>query len=122
MAEVVNGKYYDQWSSRDDVVLDYGENTPLEESIVYAGYTYEDYNGDALVVFVKDGKLFENNDGHCSYYGLENWSPEETSREALLMRQGWPGLHEAVAAAADVQAAGALTEPAPDGQTKSEQD
>lgn len=89
-------KYYDQWSSHEDVSRDYGENTPTDAEIVFAGYTYEDYSGSALVVWQRDGKLFENNDGHCSCYGLENWSPEETSREALLMREGWPGLKEAV--------------------------
>lgn len=91
-------KYYDEWKSREDVVGDYGENTPPEDAIIYAGYTYEDYSGSAIVVFVRDGRLYENNDGHCSCYGLENWKPEETSLGALEMRQGWPGLHEALAA------------------------
>jgi hypothetical protein len=67
-----------------------------EDDIIYAGYTYEDYSGSALVVFKKDGKLYENNDGHCSCYGLEDWRPEETSLDALKMRQGWPGLQEAL--------------------------
>lgn len=89
-------KYYDQWTDRADVANDYGENTPTEEEIVFAGYTYEDYSGSALIVWVRDGKWYENNDGHCSCYGLENWSPEETSAAALKMREGWPGLHEAV--------------------------
>jgi hypothetical protein len=97
-------KYYDEWTDYASVVADYGENTPPEDSIVYAGYTYEDYSGAALIVFVKDGTLYENNDGHCSCYGLESWEPEETSRETLLMRQGWPGLHEALAEATDPQA------------------
>ena len=92
-------KYYDEWSDRDAVVGDYGADTPAEEAIVYAGYTYESYEGSAIVVFVRDGKLYENNDGHCSCNGLEDWSPEETSAGALYMRQGWPGLHEALDAA-----------------------
>jgi hypothetical protein len=100
-------KYYDNWSSRDDVQNDYrGENIPPEEAIVYAGYTYEDYSGSAIVVFVKDGVFYENNDERCSCDGLENWSPEETLPGALLMRQGWPGLHEAVEAAVKGLAAG----------------
>ena len=90
--------YRDEWKTYEDVLGDYGDNLPPEDDIVYAGYTYEDYSGSALIVFRKDGKLFENNDGHCSCHGLEHWAPEETSVEALRMRQGWPGLHEALSA------------------------
>lgn len=93
------GKYYDLWKKQAD--LDYPEAKELpEESIVYAGYSYGDWSGDAVVVFSKDGKLYENHDGHCSCNGLENWDPEETSKEAILMRplDGWPGLREAVEA------------------------
>lgn len=86
--------YYDEFSSHSD--LPYGDNNPKESQLVYAGYTYEDYSGSALIVFVREGKWYENNDGHCSCYGLDEWAPEETSREALLMRTHWPGLIEAV--------------------------
>ncbi len=93
-------KYYDNWSHREDIALEYkGVDIPKDEEIVYAGYTYEDYEGSAIVVFVKDGVLYENNDSHCSCNGLENWGPEETSAGALFMRTGWPGLHEALTAA-----------------------
>jgi len=88
--------YYDMWANREDVVRDYGENTPPEEDIIYAGYTYESYSGEALVVYRQGDKLYENNDGHCSCYGLESWEPEETSVEALKMRKGWPGLQESL--------------------------
>ena len=55
--------------------------------ILLASYTYEDYSGSAFVLFVRDGKLFEVNGGHCSCYGLEDqWSPEETSVEELRHR------------------------------------
>lgn len=88
-------KYYDQWKDRASVVSDYKDNTPLEEEIIYAGYTYDgDYSGAALVVFHRAGKLFENNDYHCSCYGLEEWRPEETLPGVLVLRKGWPGLDE----------------------------
>jgi len=90
--------YHDGFERRDDIVANYGDKTPTEDELVYAGYTCEDYEGSAIVVFVRDGKWFENNDGHCSCNGLENWEPEETSPEALLIRAHWPGLHEAVTA------------------------
>lgn len=65
--------------------------------ILLASYTYEDYEGDAFVLFEKDGKLYEVNGSHCSCYGLsENgrgddnnvtqWEPEETTIEALRHR------------------------------------
>lgn len=39
------------------------------------------------VVFRKEDKLYEVHGSHCSCYGLEGqWSPEETSFEALLDR------------------------------------
>lgn len=86
--------YYDQFDSYAD--LPYGEDNPTEAELVYAGYTYEDYSGAALIVYMRDGQWFENNDGHCSCYGLEDWRPEATTPEALLIRKGWPGLAEAV--------------------------
>ncbi|SRR5260221_255183 len=89
-------KYYDCWKCWDDVENDYHTDTPPDKDIIYAGYTYEWYSGNALLVFTKNGKLYENNDSHCSCNGLERWNPEETSVSALLMRQDWPGLHETI--------------------------
>lgn len=55
--------------------------------VLLASYAYECYEGDAFVLFRKDGKLYEVNGGHCSCYGLEGqWSPEETTIEALEHR------------------------------------
>ena len=55
--------------------------------VLFASYEYEDYQGDAFVLFRKDGKLYEVNGGHCSCYGLEGqWEPEETTIEALEHR------------------------------------
>jgi len=55
--------------------------------IIVASYTYEDYSGDAYVLFRKDGKLFEVHGSHCSCYGLEGqWVPEETTEEAIRHR------------------------------------
>jgi hypothetical protein len=53
----------------------------------YARCQYEDYQGSAIVIFEKDGKLFEVYGSHCSCNGLEGqWEPEETSWEALKRR------------------------------------
>ena len=94
----MSAKYYDEWKSHDDLRGDYPD-APDDNSIVFAGYTYEDYSGSAFVVFVRDGKVFENHDGHCSCHGLEDWAPEETSLAALRMRKEWqPELDRALTA------------------------
>lgn len=55
--------------------------------ILLASYGQDGYEGDAFILFRKDGKLYEVNGGHCSCYGLEGqWEPEETSIEALRHR------------------------------------
>lgn len=55
--------------------------------ILLASYTYEDYSGDAFVLYRKYGKLYEVNGSHCSCYGLEDqWEPEETTVDALNHR------------------------------------
>ena len=65
--------------------------------IIYAWYSYENYSGDALVLFAKDGKLFEINGGHCSCYGLEGqWEPTETTLDAMLMRKTDEGIRKAL--------------------------
>lgn len=62
-------------------------------NVLIASYTYEDYNGSAFVLFEKNGKLFEVNGSHCSCYGLEGqWEPEETTQQAVLLRDFW-GYH-----------------------------
>ncbi|MFM7025186.1 MAG: hypothetical protein ACKOWC_03890 [Limnohabitans sp.] len=55
--------------------------------VLIASYSHGGYEGDAFVLFRKDGKLYEVNAGHCSRYGIEGqWQPEETSVEALRHR------------------------------------
>jgi hypothetical protein len=63
------------------------ENFPTEDEIIFAAYEGGDYEGEAHVLFESDGKLYEVNGSHCSCYGLEDqWTPEETSWEALSIR------------------------------------
>ena len=55
--------------------------------ILFAAYENESYDGYAMVIFSKEGKLYEVHGSHCSCNGLEGmWDPEETNMEALKMR------------------------------------
>jgi hypothetical protein len=102
-------KYIGRWSNWADMRLDWfpeypwakeaaPQDFPTDEQIVFASYGGGSYDGDAMVVYERDGALYEVNGGHCSCYGLEGqWKPDETSREALRMRLGAPfhlGDHE----------------------------
>lgn len=78
--------FLNDWSDKEGVANDFLTNLD-NVNILFASYTYQDYNGDAFVLFEQDGKLFEVNGGHCSCYGLEGqWEPEETTIQALTYR------------------------------------
>lgn len=81
--------YLHDWNNIEGVKNDFEiSDEQLEDvKILLASYTYEDYDGSAFVLFLRDGKLYEVNGSHCSCYGLEGqWGPEETTREELEYR------------------------------------
>ena len=86
-------KYFGEYfGSREDVRLQFSaENIadfPTEDEILFAAYDTPPYEGYALVVYARDGVLYEVNGSHCSCNGLEGqWEPEATPRAALAMRQ-----------------------------------
>lgn len=54
---------------------------------IVALYTYEDYSGQALVVYRIDNVLYEVNGSHCSCYGLEDqWDPEVADPREIVKR------------------------------------
>jgi hypothetical protein len=82
-------EFIQEFSSKEDVISSYtAPQDALDNAIVHlAWYGYGSYCGYSLVIFEKDGKLYEVNGSHCSCHGLEGqWEPEETSWEALKMR------------------------------------
>ena len=82
-------KYIENFKSLEDVISSYtAPDDALKGATVYlAWYGYGDYCGSSLVIFKKDGKLYEVNGSHCSCNGLEGqWEPEETTWKALSMR------------------------------------
>jgi hypothetical protein len=81
-AKVLHGDWVN--TGVDQVFKDFRIDPPENVVVLFACYTYQDYSGDAFVLFQKDGTLFEVHSSHCSCYGLEGqWSPEETSIDAL---------------------------------------
>jgi hypothetical protein len=77
------------WQNVDNMIGAFGIKPEALENalILLAKYEYECYTGDALVIYMQNGKLYEVNGGHCSCYGLEGqWEPEETTWEALAIR------------------------------------
>lgn len=81
--------YLGNFNNKQDLMSNFEINESDLEGvrILFAAYENESYEGYAMVIFSKDGKLYEVNGSHCSCNGLEGqWQPEETSLEALKMR------------------------------------
>jgi hypothetical protein len=78
----------DRWNSYRESPTPPHEKSEFQGiEVLFASYEYADYEGDAFVLFRKDGKLYEVNGSHCSCYELQGqWEPEETSIEALWHR------------------------------------
>ena len=93
------------------MLIDFGIDKSVIEgcNIIVASYTYEDYQGDAYVLFEKDGSLYEVYGSHCSCYGLNEchynedeetqWKPEIADIESIKFRlkKGSWGKEEGVA-------------------------
>ena len=55
--------------------------------VLFASYSNVSYEGEAIIIYSKNGVLYEVHGSHCSCNGLEGqWSPEETTYEAIFMR------------------------------------
>jgi hypothetical protein len=86
LQEIIKQKpiYLNDWSDKEDVAGDFKNDDIKNLNILFADRQYQDYDGEALVLFEKDGKLFEVYGCHCSCYGLEGqFEPEEVCLEAL---------------------------------------
>lgn len=86
---------YNGFNNREDIARNFQiDEKDLEDIfIVYAEYDIGDYCGDAHVLFIRGGKLFEVHGSHCSCYGLEGqWSEEETFPEAAIRNESFAHL------------------------------
>ena len=88
--------FLNNWSDIEEMKKDFWPGYSDDEkltteldgvNILLASYGTPSYEGYAFVLFERGGKLYEVNGSHCSCYGLEGqWSPEETTKAALMHR------------------------------------
>lgn len=79
--------YLNIWEGKDGVAHDFEDESIAELNILFASYGEDCYEGDAWVLFEKEGTLYEVNGGHCSCYGLEGqWEPDEVNLKELENR------------------------------------
>lgn len=86
------GGYFGAWNSYEQLFESCGDLAgtkifPSASEVIFASYGGASYEGDATVIFIRDGKIYENHDSHCSCNGLDSWAPEETTVAALAMRE-----------------------------------
>jgi hypothetical protein len=89
LQEIIKQKpiYLNDWSDKEGVARDFEYDDIKNLNILFADYQNQCYEGEAFVLFEKDGKLFEVIGSHCSCYGLEGqFDPEEVCLEALEHR------------------------------------
>ena len=82
-------RFLGNFECADDVFREFQVKKEDTEGIeiLFAYYTYEDYSGNAYVLYKKDGELYDVEGSHCSCNGLEEqWEPTVTSEEALMLR------------------------------------
>jgi hypothetical protein len=91
-------KYFGIFTDYEELCLQYNispedipASFPRPEEVVAAEYQYQDWNGDAYILFERDGVPYEVYSSHCSCYGLswEEDDPEETTWGTLVARPGW---------------------------------
>ena len=80
-------KYIQGFENEQNIFDEFRASRPEDIEIIFASYGVYSYEGDAFVLFKKNGKLYEVNGSHCSCMGLEKqWEPEETTIKALKHR------------------------------------
>lgn len=77
--------FFGDFTSVADIEREYAQIGCLDGCrVLYAEYVCEDYEGNSVVIFERDGQLFRVEGGHCSCYGLEDqWAPEAITLERL---------------------------------------
>jgi hypothetical protein len=80
------------WKTKEDIANNFAiDISELNKyNLIYADYESGGWEGRASVLLEKGGILYEVNASHCSCYGLGGqFQPEETTKEALVLRSGY---------------------------------
>lgn len=87
-------KYFGMFTNISDVRREFviSDDLILPNEVLFAAYLEGSYSGEATVLFVRGGQLYEVSETHCSCSGLDElWRPEEVSWAQLAMR---PEFHD----------------------------
>lgn len=77
--------YHNDFESKQSVSSSFRHTLTENQIVLYADYTYKNYSGSAMVLFIENGQLYYVGGSHCSCYGLENqWEPETVSEAELV--------------------------------------
>jgi len=89
------GDMRDDWFSRNYnyETSEYGSAVyprafPQEDELLFASYGGGSYEGDATMIWKRDGKLYECHGSHCSCYGLEGQFEAEETNVGTLAAKG----------------------------------
>lgn len=99
-----NTKYFGDWSDHASMLRDFARGEwnsakrdydsreipdfPTDEEVLFATYDTGEYEGQAHIFYMRDGKLYETSAGHCSCNGLEDnfTTGSEVTWKALDLR------------------------------------
>ena len=73
-------KKYEGFEDLEDVKKEFESECDdiLEEEVLFASYGTQGYEGDAIVLIQRNGKLYTSEGSHCSCRGLEEqWELED---------------------------------------------
>lgn len=79
---------YENWTN-EEIAKIFDEDISSFEgvNIIFAAFIGDTYDGEAFVLFKRNGKLYEVDGSHCSCFGFEDqWDPEEASIAELRHR------------------------------------
>jgi len=81
----VASEFHSGYAHNDDERAKALKAIPEPEEVIFAGYEYEDYSGNAEVFYRNGDKYYWVSGGHCSCYGLEGqWDPIEYDLTTLI--------------------------------------
>jgi len=84
--KLVEQPYRNDFASWADVQEQFQMNEPEPDEVIFADYSYEDYEGWAEVLYRRGPAYFYVSGSHCSCWGLEGqWEPEAYVLATLIL-------------------------------------